>query len=286
MEQPVKDITPEILVFSGGGSLGYAHIGVLSYLEKSNRLKKVHTYAGNSIGAIMAFFCTMGVKSKALWDIFNQFNMEDVLSGEFNIDMLTNLWGIEDGELIEAFMVDVMSEYGFDPFITMKDLQKKTSLNLIVVATRSDTMEANYFSATTTPNVLVLDAVRASISIPFLFTPKKIGEHLYFDGFLSDNFPLNYTKSLFPQQCILGSVIKSFQPRLPHNLMDAFINIVGKLMIGPSHDIHEPNVHVVWTQLKQLTGLDWVLSPEDKKYAHDEGHHSAMNYLQGKEKKE
>ncbi len=36
----------------------------------------------------------------------------------------------------------------------------------------------------------VVDAIRASIAIPYIFRPWKIGSHLYVDGFLSDPMPV------------------------------------------------------------------------------------------------
>jgi NTE family protein len=56
---------------------------------------------------------------------------------------------------------------------------------LFLTATHFHTGELAVFSQGS-----VVDAIRASIAIPYVFRPWKIGSHLYVDGFLSDPMPV------------------------------------------------------------------------------------------------
>lgn len=269
----MDQLEPNILVLSGGGSLGYAHLGVLECLEDHNLLSPVHTFVGNSIGAVISLLCALNFTAKEIWTIFLKFNMEDVLAGDFDWDMLTQQWGIEDGDLFEAFLVDILISKGINPNITLRELKSAPFRDLIVVATRSDDMEAMYFSSDTTPDVKCIDAVRASVSIPFLFTPHVIQGDMFLDGFLSDNFPLHYAEKLFPQECIWGSIITSFQPKKPENLLDVFVNVIGKLMNGRHQQASSSErIKIIRTQLRQMSGLDWTLSVPEKEYAKNQGY--------------
>ena len=49
-----KNVSPENLVFEGGGVLGLAYCAALEELHKMNILAKVKNYAGSSAGAIVA----------------------------------------------------------------------------------------------------------------------------------------------------------------------------------------------------------------------------------------
>jgi predicted acylesterase/phospholipase RssA len=50
-------------------------------------------------------------------------------------------------------------------------------------------MKTDYFSVNSTPKMSVIDAVSATIAIPFLFSTVKIGEWTYIDGGAAETTP-------------------------------------------------------------------------------------------------
>jgi predicted acylesterase/phospholipase RssA len=52
-------------------------------------------------------------------------------------------------------------------------------------------MQSTYFSVDNTPHVLISEAVRASMTVPFLFKPVEIGDEFYIDGGINDGIPIN-----------------------------------------------------------------------------------------------
>jgi len=62
---------------------------------------------------------------------------------------------------------------------------------LVIVGTCITHLEVHYFSKTTTPAMSVREAVRISMSIPLFFEPVLLGDHVFVDGGVTDNFPLS-----------------------------------------------------------------------------------------------
>ena len=99
------------------------------------------------------------------------------------------------------------------------------------------------FSTERTPEVSLKDAIVASISIPGVFPPKKIGSHYYIDGGVVENLPivtayedwLNRKKFYQKNLVILGvdlgyggETIKVKRNIKPHDLLIYAFSIEGK----------------------------------------------------------
>lgn len=91
--------------------------------------------------------------------------------------------------------------FGFSTDFSFRDdrLLNARLQTAFAARTFADTQIPLYITATDfhTGNQVVLsegllwEALRASIAIPFVFSPKQIGHHLLMDGFLSDPLPVN-----------------------------------------------------------------------------------------------
>jgi len=66
---------------------------------------------------------------------------------------------------------------------------KDLPVPLRVIATNARTNRLEIFSEARTPNVVVAEAVAASITIPFMFSPTRVGRDFYFDGGVTSNLP-------------------------------------------------------------------------------------------------
>jgi NTE family protein len=87
-------------------------------------------------------------------------------------------------------------------FKELKEVNLPESKDVYLIATNINTARTEIFSYEHTPNAVIADAVRASISIPFMFTPWSLQfkdstsqkpysdprGFLYVDGGLNDNF--------------------------------------------------------------------------------------------------
>jgi len=80
----------------------------------------------------------------------------------------------------------------FKDIALLRTLDPVRFKDLLVTAVRRDTGELEIFSATTTPDVEIALACRASASIPVVFKPVAIDGHKYVDGGYRDNVPTKY----------------------------------------------------------------------------------------------
>ena len=75
------------------------------------------------------------------------------------------------------------------------------------------------------------DAVRASMSFPFVFKPIEIDSVLLYDGGIYNNFPIDVMKKDFNPDIIIGSNVSS-NPEKPKedNLMTQIENMVMQII--------------------------------------------------------
>ncbi len=184
------------ITFSGGGMHGLVYLGVLKYLYMEKLHASIKTLAGTSIGALVACVLCLEIHDFEDYLISSISNLR--LPGSDVMHIFTKgKYGIADPNLIVSGLVDAMKAYKYDADMTFMDLAKRTGKNLVLSATCVETSKATYFSVNTTPNVRVVDAIKASCAIPFIFHPVAIGDYHYIDGCFTDNFPF--------QECVRQS---------------------------------------------------------------------------------
>ena len=101
------------------------------------------------------------------------------------------------------------------------------------------------FSTDTTPDVTLKDAIVASISIPGVFPPKRIGKHYYIDGGVVENLPIVSAyedwlkrKKLYQKNLVIlagdlgygGETIKLKQNIKPHDFILYAFSVEGKII--------------------------------------------------------
>jgi NTE family protein len=88
-------------------------------------------------------------------------------------------------ERIKIKLTQRFPDKRFGPDILFKDLP----VPLKIIAAEHQRRAIREFSSVLDPDLPIADAVCASISIPFVFTPKKIGGVEFVDGGMMSNFP-------------------------------------------------------------------------------------------------
>lgn len=185
------------LVFKGGGVLGIAYAGAIEVLEQHNILQGVLRVAGTSAGAITATLVSLNYSSAQIKDIVNQTNFKSFEDGEIVIDALhvMSKYGLYKGDVFLSWMKGLIAKAGLNENATFNDFKNKGCKELHVFASDLNTQGLREFSAETTPNVIVAEAVRASMSIPLFFEAWEFpnnnpDNHVYVDGGMIYNYPL------------------------------------------------------------------------------------------------
>ena len=168
------DINREFnLVLSGGGALGYAHVGVIDRLYQ-NGLTPVEI-VGTSMGAIVGGVYSLGFSHNKFIEIFDEFsNIFKWLRVSFSNS------SIIDSRKIYKILREIFEDRKLsDTIIPIK-----------IIASNFDTGEIRVFGRD--DNIYLRDAILASMSIPAVFRQVRIENQFYADGYISANLPINY----------------------------------------------------------------------------------------------
>ncbi len=166
------------IALGGGAARGYAHIGFLQELDKVGL--RPSFLSGCSIGAFVGAAYAGGD-----WDRF----AHRVLTMQWR-----DLLGLVDPVLPRCGLLNGEKPLGFlAGFLNVRNLEE-CSPPLAVNATDAVTGEEVVF--TRGP---ILEAVRASIALPGMFTPGRQGERLLLDGGLVNPLPVNLCRQLGAQ---------------------------------------------------------------------------------------
>ena len=167
------------LLLSGGGTRGVAHIGVYeTLLQQKLNLRSV---TGVSAGAIVALFIAMGVSPLCM----RQLSYNIPTSHTFRLRYECCEESMLSFKVMREYIRSCMHALGCDPDVTFQYLA--TICALRVVCFNRDRIMEDVFSAITTPDVSVVDAVLASCAIHHVFPPQRLRgpagvEACYLDG--------------------------------------------------------------------------------------------------------
>lgn len=161
------------LVLGSGGARGYAHIGVIQVLEQQGIYPDL--IVGTSAGSIVGSIYASGKTAEELRDIALSMKANDVR------DVKLDMKGFFDGQKVENY---VNQQVNNTPLEALK-------IPMYVVATELKQGKKVVFNYGNTGQ-----AVRASVSIPSMFIPTKIGADEYVDGGLVSPVPVGVARDL------------------------------------------------------------------------------------------
>jgi NTE family protein len=173
--QPVvaRHIPKIALVLGGGGTRGFAHIGVIKVLEAQGIVPDmvVGTSAGSVIGSLYAY----GYNGYELQQLAIPMESQSV------IDWTWPSRGVFKGEALQKFVNTAVKQTPIE----------KLKRSFAAVATDLSTGEMAVFRTGNTGQ-----AVRASSAVPGIFQPVVIAGKSYVDGGLVSPVPVNVARSL------------------------------------------------------------------------------------------
>ncbi len=210
------------LVFSGNALRSICLCGVLRYLYCYNLHSQIRDVSGTSMGALFCFAFALKIPIEELEVIIYDVCKNPKYT-KFESSCLLNIidtYGLSSSlDYLDSLREYLMKIYNQND-ITFLELSKKTGINLYVSATRINDGSNVIFNVNDTPNVSVIEAVAASMCVPFLSKPINIDGYYYIDGYLTNNFPLDCFSNINKDN-ILGvavNVDKDYMmPSIPQN---------------------------------------------------------------------
>lgn len=191
--------TFENLVFEGGGVLGIAYAGAMQALEDHGILAQTKRVAGTSAGSITATAISAGYDAKEVKELTQSTNFK-TFEDKWNPFRILTKYGLYKGDRLLSFAKQVIGKKA-SPNATFRDFNEMGFKELRVFSTDLNVKDAREFSFRKTPDVVVAEAVRASMSIPIFFSawqfknldPAKyeFAHHIFVDGGTVYNYPIN-----------------------------------------------------------------------------------------------
>lgn len=181
-----KDFGRVAVGLSGGAAKGLAHIGAIEALLERGLEPSV--IAGTSAGALVGGLYAAGITTQRLREIVNEF--DSTAFGKL-IDLTWARGSLVAGTRVEEFLRDLVGE------VRIEDLE------MTFVATAVDINSGLGYYLDSGP---LVDAIRASISIPGIFEPVVGNGGFLVDGGLRRNLPLQVLRRYDPDTVVAVSI--------------------------------------------------------------------------------
>jgi len=202
-----KTVHPKLgLVLEGGGALGLAHIGVITWMEEHHI--PVSYVAGTSMGGLVGGIYATGRSPAEVRELVNGIDWDQVLSG------VTPFRDLSFRRKEDAHDVPGSLEFGLRGGLRFPSgFNSGQEVTLLLDSVALPYSEISSFNDLPIPFACVSTdlvsgkphvfrdgslalAMRSTMSLPGIFTPVRSGKQLYADGFMLDNLPIDVAKEM------------------------------------------------------------------------------------------
>src|ERR1700759_224144 len=262
--KPVTGGRPKLgLVLEGGGALGLAHIGVLQWMEE-HRIP-VSYVAGTSMGGLVGGIYSTGRSPAEVREVVDGINWNDVLRGqtpfkdlsfrrkedahevpsslEFGLRKgLQFPAGFNSGQQVSLILDRIALPYS--------ELKSFDDLPIPFACVATDLVSGKPHVFRSGPLAL---ALRSTMSLPGIFTPVRSGDHIYADGGLLNNIPIDVAKEM-GSGIVIGIHLET-QPLSPTAPLSSFA-VLGESI----------SVMIAANELRSMEQADLLVSVPLQKY--------------------
>src|SRR5262245_2848052 len=194
------------LVLEGGSALGLTHIGVIRYLEE-HRIP-VDYVAGTSIGGLVGGLYAVGNSSDELEQLVGNLDWNKVLTDRLDYRSLSYRRKQDKRDfpnpLTLAYDRGLTLPSGFNAGYQIGLLldqqvlpySQVTSFDQLPIPFRCVAMDLVSRSEYVFAEGSLAKALRSTMSLPGVFSPVRDGKHIYVDGGLLNNLPVNVARTM------------------------------------------------------------------------------------------
>jgi len=212
------------LVLMGGGARGLAHIGVLRVLEKNGLAPPI--IAGTSMGAIVGGLHAAGLSAAKLTEMLGGLRADDFTDmtalpkvfGQpknlFEYILLSDYknrffgkFGLDQRDAIESYLKSCVGR------VRIEDLPVKFVCNAV------DLVSGREILFTRGP---LYKALRATMSLPLVFAPVRMGRMVLLDGGVLDSAPVEAARDMGAEVTVLVDIHRPLKRMPPEKIKSAF----------------------------------------------------------------
>ena len=252
------------IALEGGGALGLAHVGVLQWFEEHH--VPVDYVAGTSMGGLVGGLYATGKSPKELEEIVQQQNWDVIIGGKTPYEDLSYRrkedardyptfiqLGLKKGLLLPAGLnaghqISLLIDRETLPYANLKSFDELPIPYRCVATDLVSGKEVVFKDGS------LAQAMRATMSIPGLFNPVRIGDQVLVDGGLVGNLPTAVVRTMGAQVVI--AVHLEVSPAKPDEIQSLF-SVLGRSV----------DVVVRENEIRGLSAADLVVNVDLHEYS-------------------
>lgn len=250
------DSTITGVVLSGGGALGFAHIGVLKYLEELG--VPVDRIGGTSMGGIVGGLYATGYSASDLSELVKAQDWDFLLSNQFNRELAT----LDARDKQDRFLISLKSNADNSGVNLGSSLVNGINIYLLLKEFIYEKNPKNRFEDQKIPfycvavdlesreeiiqdSGMLAEALLATMAVPAFFNPLQNNGSVLVDGGVLNNFPVNEMRKRGAQR-VLGVRLQSLEEELiPNDLFSILSRTFSLLMsIVREQNEGEPDIKI------------------------------------------
>jgi NTE family protein len=216
------------LVLMGGGARGLAHVGVLRVLERNGLMPDV--IAGTSMGAIVGGLFAAGVSGTKLTEMLGGMDLgkavdkpgrhlfkhsknlfEYVMLSDYKNRFMGKM-GVDKGDAIESYLKSCVGE------VRIEDLPVRFICNAVDLVTGQEVLFTKG---------LLYRALRATMSLPLVFAPVRMGSKLLLDGGVLNSAPVEAARAAGAEVAVLVDIHRPLK-RMPRDKIKSTFQIIQR----------------------------------------------------------
>lgn len=178
-------------------------IGLFEYLTSqpswADIFAKLKGTAGVSSGCLVALALLVGADFSQLTDALVELGKRyETIAPSLSVPMAMESFGLDDGAHLQITVDTFLQVVGLSTSTTFQSLYRLTGRDFRVCAVNVHSMRSCFFSRLTTPQMPLRDAIYMSMTVPFIFKPRRWMGELYVDGGMLDNYPTSVFDGVVP----------------------------------------------------------------------------------------
>jgi len=264
------------LVLGGGGARGIAHVGVIKVLEKNHI--PIDYIVGTSMGAIIGGLYASGYSAEELKTIVQKIDWEEIFRDlpsekylSFNdkgkrTKLIDFKLGLKEKGIILPKGLIAGQKLGYELQLLTLHVSNISHFDELPIPFRCIATDIETGEEIILEKGNLADALRASMSVPGIFSPVTIKNRVLVDGGAVKNLPIDVAKSLGADIVIAVDV---GAPLLKQDELESLLDITQQIL----------NIMIrqnVSAQQKLLTEKDILIKP-------DLGQISSLDFTRAKE---
>ncbi|WP_235904241.1 patatin-like phospholipase family protein [Arcticibacter tournemirensis] len=254
------------LVFSGGGAKGLAHIGVLKALEENNI--PVDFITGTSMGGVVGSLYAAGYSPSEIEYLALSTDFQNWINGRFessykhyfkkkpdNPSVVSIKLQIDTGlhaKFGSSIISDIPLNFALFELLSQASANAKNNFDSLFVPFRCVVSDVLSEKTIVVNEGSLVEAVRGTLAVPFIYRPVKVNDKYVFDGGLYNNFPVDVMKKDFKPDFIIGTNVSSKifneypkdidEKLIDHFLLYMFLSKTDSTTIGKNGVYIQPDI--------------------------------------------